>query len=141
YDEVRRITVGILQATDAGLVRQNTIQNVTEELMLAAPGDWLAPALVSLSSWIKDDRPLAEKAMKTAINRDDYKTSLFFSLVCRRACRSEAAAKWLTRYFHTQNPMSLDREVVVMLDALANGVFGGSALKECSTKSEEWERE
>src|SRR6266542_3929027 len=29
YDEVRRTTVGILQATDAGLVRQNTIQNVT----------------------------------------------------------------------------------------------------------------
>jgi len=138
YDEVRRTTVGILQATDAGLVRQNTIQNVTEELMLAAPGYWLAPALVSLSSWIKDDRGLAEKAMLTAISRDDYKTSLFFALVCRRARRSEATTRWLRRYFQMQNPMSMDRELVVMLDAVANGVFGGSALSSCSTVMEQW---
>lgn len=138
YDEVRRTTIGILQATDAGLVRQNTIQNVTEELMLAAPGYWLAPALVALSSWIKDDKPLAEKAMMTAIGRDDYKTSLFFGLVCRRARRPEAGAKWLSRYFQMQNPMSMDREVVVMLDALANGVFGGGALVLCSNVVEQW---
>lgn len=138
YDEVRRMTVGILQATDAGLVRQNTIQNVVEETMLIAPGYWLAPALVALSSWIKDDRPLAEKAMTSAIVRDDYKTSLFFALICRRARRGEPAAKWLTRYFQMQNPMSMDREVVVMLDALANGVFGGSALISCSTVIEQW---
>lgn len=138
YDEVRRTTIGILQATDAGLVRQNTIQNVTEELMLAAPGYWLAPALVSLSSWIKDDRLLAEKAMLTAISRDDYKTSLFFALVCRRARRPEATTRWLTRYFQMQNPTSMDREVVVMLDAVANGVFGGAALASCSIVMEQW---
>jgi hypothetical protein len=138
YDEVRRTTTGILQATDAGLVRQTTIHHVTEELMLAAPGYWLAPALVALSSWIKDDRQLAEKAMSTAIGRDDYKTSLFFALVCRRGRRVEAATRWLTRYFQMQHPMSMDREVVVMLDALANGVFGGSALITCSAVIEGW---
>jgi hypothetical protein len=138
YDQVRSTALGILQATDAGLVRQNTIQNATEEMMLSAPGYWLAPALVALSSWIKDDKALAEKAMTTAVGRDDYKTSLFFSLVCRRARRPEATAKWLSRYFQMQNPISMDREVVVMLDALANGVFGGGALVLCSNVVEQW---
>jgi hypothetical protein len=141
YDEVRRTTLGILQASDVGLVRQGTILSVTEELMLNAPRYWLAPALVALSAWLKDDRELSDRALNTALSRDDYKTSLFFALVCRRASRSEATTKWLTRYFQMQNPMNMDREVVVMLDGLANGVFGGSALTNCSTVVEQWLKE
>jgi predicted nucleic acid-binding Zn-ribbon protein len=138
YDKVRRTTTGILQATDVAIVRQETMHSATEQLMLAAPGYWLAPALVALTAWIQDNRTLAEKAMNEAIRRDDSRTSLFFALICRRARRMEANAKWLTRYFQIQNPMSMDREVVVMLDALANGVFGGAALVACSQVVERW---
>jgi hypothetical protein len=138
YDQVRRTTTGILQATDVAIVRQETMHSATEQLMLAAPGYWLAPALVALTAWIQDNRTLAEKAMNEAIRRDDSRTSLFFALICRRARRMEANAKWLTRYFQIQNPMSMDREVVVMLDALANGVFGGAALVACSQVVERW---
>ena len=138
HDGVRRTAVGILQATDAGLVRQETMHAVTEQLMLATPRYWLAPAIVALSAWIKDDRPLAEKAMAEALRREDGKTSLFFALVCRRGRRAEAATRWLTRYFQIQNPTAMDREVVVMLDGLANGVFGGGALVACSTVIEQW---
>jgi uncharacterized membrane protein len=138
YDVVRRTTTGILQATSLELVRQNTMHQLTEELMITTPRYWLAPALVALSSWIQDARPLAERAMVESIQRDDSKTSLFFSLVCRRARRMEPATKWLARYFQNQNPMSMDREVVVMLDGLANGVFGGGALIACSTIIEQW---
>jgi hypothetical protein len=114
------------------------MHSATEQLMLAAPGYWLAPALVALTAWIQDNRTLAEKAMNEAIRRDDSRTSLFFALICRRARRMEANAKWLTRYFQIQNPMFMDREVVVMLDALANGVFGGAALIACSQVVERW---
>jgi|SRR6266850_954847 len=138
FDQVRRTTRGILQATDVAIVRQETMQSAVEQLMLSVPGYWLAPALVALSSWIKNDRALSEKASMEAIHRNDSKTSLFFSLICRRARRLEASTKWLTRYFQIQNPMSMDREVVVMLDALANGVFGGGALISCSTVIEQW---
>jgi hypothetical protein len=138
YDEVRRTTTGILQATDAGIVRQDTMQTVGEELMLSAPGYWLAPALVALTSWTKNDRTLAERALNEGIRRDDSKISLFFALVCRRARRMEATTKWLVRYFQIQNPISMEREVVVMLDALANGVFGGGALLVCSNVVEQW---
>jgi len=138
HDVVRRTTTGILQATDVQIIRQNTMHTVTEQLMITTPSYWLAPALVALTAWIKDDRPLAEKASAEAIHRDDNKTSLFFSLVCRRARRTDATTRWLGRYFQMQNPLAIDREVVVMLDGLANGVFRGSALTTCSDIIEQW---
>lgn len=138
HEVVRRTTTGILQATDLQMIRQNTIHTVTEQLMVTTPNYWLAPALVALSAWIKDDRSLAERGLAEAIRRDDNKASLFFALVCRRARRSEALTRWLSRYFQMQNPMTIDREVVVMLDGLANGVFGGGALMACSNVIEQW---
>lgn len=138
YAEVRRHTTGILQATDVAIVREETMRTATENLMMACPGYWLAPGLVALTGWIVDNRVLAEKALAEAIKRDDSKASLFFSLVCRRARRLEACGRWLIRYFQIQSPTALDREVVVMLDALANGVFGGAALTTCSSVVDEW---
>jgi hypothetical protein len=138
YAEVRRHTTGILQAADVAIVREETMRTASENLMLACPGYWLAPGLVALVGWIADNRALAEKALSEAIKRDDSKASLFFSLVCRRAKRMEACGRWLIRYFQMQNPAAMDREVVVMLDALANGVFGGAALTTCSAVIDEW---
>jgi hypothetical protein len=138
HDEVRRHAPGILQAMDVGIVREETMRTKAEELMLNARGYWLAPGLVALVSWISDNREIAEDALAEAIKRDDSKASLFFSLVCRRVRRMEACAQWLLRYFQIQNPAAMDREVVVMLDALANGVFGGAALTTCSAVIDEW---
>lgn len=138
HDELRHHAVGILQATDLAIVRQETILTRAEELLLGTSGYWLAPTLVALSAWIKDDRPLAEKAMTGAIQRDDNKTSFFFALICRRSRRTEATTLWLSRYFEMQNPFALDREVVVMLNGLANGVFGEGALTTCSNVIENW---
>lgn len=138
HDIVRRTTTGILQASDLEMIRQNTIHTVTEQLMVTTPNYWLAPALVALSAWVKDDRSLAERGVAEAIRRDDDKTSLFFALVCRRARRADASTQWLRRYFQMQNPMAIDREVVIMLDGLANGVFGGGALVACSSVIERW---
>lgn len=50
HGEVRRAATGIMQAGDVGVVRQETMKSVTEELMLLAPGYWLAPALVALAA-------------------------------------------------------------------------------------------
>ena len=135
---VRRTATGILQATDVALVRDETMRSVTENLMLTTPGYWLAPALVALAGWLSDNRPLAERAVAESMRRDDSKTSLFFSIVARRAGRAEATARWLRRYFQIQSPFQMEREVVLMLDAMANGVFGGSALAECSAVIEQW---
>lgn len=136
-DRVRRLAVNILQAADTGLVRKETMHAASEQGLLETRF-WLAPALIALSAWLRDDRALAERAAAAAIARDDNKTSLFFALVCRRAARMEATTRWLNRYFQMQNPFELDRELVVMLNGLAGGVFGGAALSTCTAVIEQW---
>src|SRR5262249_19243922 len=83
--EVRRRVTGILQATDLSLVRQETLRTVSEELMLGAPRYWLAPTLVALMAWIVDEREIADRALAEALRRDQFKSGLFLTLVCRRA--------------------------------------------------------
>lgn len=135
---VRRQATGILQASDIQLVRQETIRNATEELMLSTPRYWLAPALVALAAWLGDNQSLAQRALAEAIRRDDEKTSLFFALIARRAGRTEANRTWMDRYFGLQNPHSLDRQTVVMVDAMANGVFNGETTLLCSKRISSW---
>lgn len=141
YGEVRRRTTGILQAVDVQVVRQETIHTATEQLMLSAPGYWLAPALVALSAWISDRQELAERAMHEAIRRNDNKTSLFFAIVCRRIGRFQASRAWLERYFMLQNPEKMKRETVVLIDALVNGIFGPEARKAVTAHIEGWIKE
>lgn len=135
---VRRHATGILQAADIQLVRQETLRGATEELMLSTPGYWLAPALVALAAWLADNRDLARRAVTEATRRDDEKTSLFFALIARRAQRAEASRVWLDRYFGLQNPFKLDRQTVVMVDAMANGVFAADATQMCSRRISAW---
>lgn len=124
YDEVRRQATGILQALDAGIVTMRTIYRVSEELMLNAPRYWLAPALVALAAWIRDDRVLAERALAESVRREPGKTSLFFTLVLRRHGRTEATSRWLRQYVVAHDPGSLPSEFIVVVDAVATGAFG-----------------
>lgn len=138
YGVVRRQATGILQASDIQLVRKETLRSATEELMISAPRYWLAPALVALSAWLGDNRDLATRALAEAVRRDDEKTSLFFALVARRAGRADANRTWLDRYFGLQDPYHLDRQTVVMIDAMANGVFGADVSMHCSRRITAW---
>ena len=138
YDIVRRTTTGILQATDLGIIRQEIISNATEEMMISTPGYWLAPCLVALSAWICDKQDLAEKATREALKRDDEKTSLFFSLVCRRASRQVACVKWVNRYLMNQDAEQLDRKTILVLAAYANGLWGNDTEGEILRQIDTW---
>lgn len=124
YALVRRNATGLLQGMDAGIVSHGTMQQISEELMVSTPRYWLAPALVALAAWIRNDQQLAERALAEAIRRDNDKTSLFFALVTRRNHRSAATARWLTQYIIRQDPSKLSREYTVVLDAVAQGALG-----------------
>ena len=141
YATIRRHATGILQAADLSLVRQETIAWATEELMLRAPGYWLAPALLALAAWLRDDQFLATKAIAEAARRDDEKTSLFLALIGRRASKPNVCREWLDRYFAMQDPSHLDRQTVVLVDALASGVFGVEVRQTCSTRLAGWVQE
>ena len=127
YGTVRRLATGTLQAMDTGVVTQESMQATSEELMITTPGYWLAPALVGLAAWIRDDRTLAERALGEALRRDNDKTSLFFALVLRRHGRDNATARWLRQYIARQNPATLSHEFTVVLDAVATGTLGTGA--------------
>lgn len=140
YDIVRRATTGILQADDLGIVKRDTINDVTEELMISTPGYWLAPCLVALAAWINDQPELAERALKEGIKRNDEKTSLFFALICRRADRKDACLRWTQRYLASQDEEDLDRKTVIILDAFASGLLGADTEGVISRQMNEWLR-
>jgi hypothetical protein len=58
--------------------------------------------------------------------------------VSRRAQRLAACQTWLDRYLGQQDPFNLDRQTVVLVDALVNGVFGASVRMQCSSRIEQW---
>lgn len=123
YAEIRRMVLGILQAVDSGIVSHETLQNATETLMIKTPDYWIAPALVAIVAWIRDDKEDTEKALKEALRRDDYKTTLFFMLIMRRLGRNDACHQWMQRYLMHQDPNNLNREFVTVLEAAATGLF------------------
>lgn len=129
YAEIRRMATGILQGVDTGLVSDATLKTATEEVTIKAPGYWLAPALVAIASWIRDDRDTCARAIGECLKRDDYKSTLFFMLVMRRLNRQEASLGWLERYFMHQDPFKLDREFIIVLEAITTGVFPPASRK------------
>lgn len=138
YAEIRRTTTGILQADDLGIVKKETITDVTEEMMVTTPNYWLAPCLVALAAWINDKPEVADRAVREAIKRDDEKTSLLFALICRRADRKQACLKWAKRYFENQDAENLDRKCIVMLDAYASGLLGTDSEGVVAKHMEQW---
>lgn len=138
YDKARRHVTGILQASDVSIVKKETIEKATQDIMMDTPKYWLAPALVALSAWISDNRPLAELALKEAMKRDDEKTSLLFCLICRRADRLSGSMTWLERYFGMQDPNHMGADVIVVLEAFSSGIFGPDSKGLCSDKITEW---
>lgn len=124
HKTVRRTAVGMLQAFDLGLVSEDNVRAVGDQLMIQTPRYWLAPALVALASWSADDRTLCEKAVEEAFRRSPDRTSLFFALVLRRQNRREASVRWLRHYLLAQDPGALGREFAVILESIAQGAFG-----------------
>ncbi len=138
HDEVRDTAIGLLQASDLGLVREDSARKKVEDFVMSCPKYWLAATLSALVNWLADLRELADKALAEALKRHDSKSSLFFALVCRRAHRDEASVRWLERYFQNQNPSAMQREVAAMLDAVVNGAFGGGALTTSLAVIDSW---
>ncbi|MEU8462189.1 hypothetical protein [Streptomyces sp. NPDC029003] len=123
---VRRTAVGMLQAFDTGLVSEEAVRAVGDQLMLQTPRYWLAPALVALAAWSADDQALCARAVQEAFRRAPDRTSLLFALVLRRQGRHPESARWLRHYLLAQDPAALGREFAVILESVAQGAFGAA---------------
>ena len=138
YNEVRRAMLGVLQATDAQLVRQETISKVTEELMLKNSEYWLAPCLIAVSAWIGNDKALADRAIRIAMERDKEKTALCMALICRRNQREDTCFEWLSIYFANQSADDFSDSTFSFVDAYVNGVFGIDRNNRCTDYINKW---
>lgn len=141
YAVVRRTSTGILQAFDVGVISNETVTSVSEELMLQTPRYWLAPALVALAAWSRDNQELAERGVQEAFARDKNKTSLFFALVLRRQGRLQGSDRWLRHYLNSLDPVALTREFAVVLEAASYDAFGPAGQRTVSEVMTRWVRE
>ena len=138
YELVRRTSTGMLQAFDVGNVSNDVVRSVSEELMIQTPRYWLAPALVALAAWSRDNQDIAEKSVGEAFSRDKNKTSLFFALVMRRQGRVEASVRWLRHYLTSLDPSALTREFAVILEATSYDAFGAQGQAKLSDRMTQW---
>ncbi|MGN0804693.1 MAG: hypothetical protein ACI4MS_04850 [Candidatus Coproplasma sp.] len=144
---VRDNMLGILQATDLGLITESTISRCTEELMLSAPNYWLAPGLIALAAWISNNESLAKRAIAEACKRDREKTCLLFALITRRvnAGRIQAGKQptdttfeWLGEYFKLQDPSRMRTSIIAYIDAYTNHIFGEDKENICGEHIYHW---
>jgi hypothetical protein len=138
YAILRRTATGILQALDNGLVSEDAIGSVTDNLLITTPNYWLGPALVALAAAIRSDEGVSSRALDLCWKRDRFKTALFFGLLYRRLQELTASEAWISRYIRVLDKSSLDREFVVLLDAVANGAFGSGARQIALQALREW---
>lgn len=125
---VRRCAVGLLQGFDVGLLSEETVRAVGEQLMVQNPRYWLAPVLVALGAWAGDEPELCERAVAEAFRRSPGRTSLFMALVLRRQDRRDGSVRWLRHFLAVQDPTALGRDFAVILECIAQGAFGPAGL-------------
>jgi hypothetical protein len=121
--EVRRSAIGVLKAFDEGIVYQDVMSHIVQEVFVKAQKYWLSPALVALSEWTNGNKAICEKAIESAYRRSPSSTSLFFALIMRRQGRLEASLRWLRHYLNSQDPMRLTGDFATVLEAVAQGAF------------------
>ena len=121
---IRRTVMGVVRDFDINLVRNSTIQELSEELWITSSRYWLSYALIAITAWVNDYPEVARNALAESERKDAIKTTLFFCLANLRFGRMEAAKKWFYEYFKTLDPTMLQQETAILLQSFLNGIFG-----------------
>ena len=121
---IRRTVMGVVRDFDINLVRNSTIQELSEELWITSSRYWLSYALIAITAWVNNYPDVARNALAESGRKDAIKTTLFFCLMNLRFGRMDAAKKWFYEYFKTLDPTMLQQETAILLQAFLNGIFG-----------------
>lgn len=124
HETIRRTVIGVVRDFDINLVRNATIQELSEELWITSSRYWLSYALMAITAWVNDYPDVARNSLLEASRRDGVKAGLFFTLMNLRFGRNVAAKKWFAQYMATLDPTFLQQEAAVMLQAYLSGLFG-----------------
>lgn len=135
YDRIRRTIIGVVRDFDINLVRNKTIQELSEELWLTSSRYWLSYAMIAVTAWVNDYPEVAANAINECTHRDRIKATLFFTLLNLRFGRNETARRWFAEYLKTLDPKCLQNEAAVMLQAYISGTFGTDKALEAKVNS------
>ena len=124
HETIRKTVLGIVRDFDINLVRNSTIQELSEELWISSSRYWLSYAMIAITAWVNNYPEVARNALSEAGRRDSIKTTLFFCLMNLRFERMDAAKKWFCEYIKILDPKMLQQETSVLLQAFLNGIFG-----------------
>lgn len=124
HEAIRKTVMGVVKDFDINLVRNSTIQEISEELWITNSRYWLSYALMAITAWINDYKETANNALSECMRRDPVKASLFFCLFNLRFGRNVVAKRWFFEYLKTLDPSHMQRESAILLQAYLNGLFG-----------------
>lgn len=124
YDAIRKTIIGVVRDFDINLVRNSTIEELSEELWITSSRYWLSYALLAVTAWVNNYPDVAQNALSESSRKDAIKTSLFFCLLNLRFQRIDTAREWFKVYCKTLDPTMLQQETAVMIQAFMNGIFG-----------------
>lgn len=124
HDAIRKTVMGVVKDFDINLVRNSSIQEISEELWITSSRYWLSYALLAITAWINDYKEVAANALAECVRRDPVKASLFFCLLNLRFGRNTIAKKWFFEYLKTLDPTKVQQESAILLQAYLNGLFG-----------------
>lgn len=91
---IRRTVLGIVRDFDINLVRNSTIQELSEELWITSSRYWLSYALIAITAWVNNYPDVARNALAESGRKDAIKTTLFFCMLNMRFGRIDAAKLW-----------------------------------------------
>ncbi|MBE6587093.1 MAG: hypothetical protein E7647_01610 [Ruminococcaceae bacterium] len=124
HNAIRRTVMGVVRDFDINLVRNSTIQELSEELWITSSRYWLSYALIAITAWVNNYPDVAKNALAESGRKDAIKTTLFFCLMNLRFGRMETAKRWFYEYMNTLDPTMLQKETAILLQAFLNGIFG-----------------
>lgn len=124
HEAIRKTVMGVVRDFDINLVRNSTIQELSEELWITSSRYWLSYALLAITAWVNNYKELANNALAEVFRRDGVKSTLFFCLMNLRFARNSVAKKWFFEYMRTLDPTVMQQESAVLLQAYLNGIFG-----------------
>lgn len=124
YKDLRRVAIGYLIGVNTQLFTTDEPRKLVERVYLMNTEYWLAYAIMSVQLWVSNEREAAERAVRQAIETDERKSNLFYTLVNLRFGRMDAAKMWYTRYFKDYDPKNVNDDFQYLLQALLTGVLG-----------------
>ena len=138
YKEVRELAADIIFIVDSGYIRRSVIVDATERLAIRTPRYWLAPAVVAVAAWLKDDEGLYLDSISSALNLDPGKTALFMILLLRHQERAGAMREWIGRYLAGLEPTNLPTDFAVILEAVSGGTLAPGSAPQLARRMQEW---